>query len=61
MNMVEQLESVRIEDLIEEIVGNIFDEYDDEEEEIKQVDHYTFEVDGLSNIGDMKTLVERWT
>ena len=49
---------VTIEDLIEEIVGNIFDEYDDEEEEIKQVDHYTFEVDGLSNINDVEDIIE---
>ena len=49
---------VTIEDLIEEIVGNIFDEYDDEEEKIKQVDHYTFEVDGLSNINDVEDIIE---
>jgi len=49
---------VTIEDLIEEIVGNIFDEYDDEEEEIRQVDHYTFEVDGLSNINDVEDIIE---
>lgn len=45
---------VTIEDLIEEIVGNIFDEYDDEEEEIKEINAYTYEIDGLTNIDDVE-------
>ena len=45
---------VTIEDLIEEIVGNIFDEYDEEEEEINQLDDHTFIVNGLANIDDVE-------
>ncbi|MGF6906575.1 hemolysin family protein [Fusobacterium sp. PH5-44] len=42
---------VTIEDLIEEIVGDIRDEYDTEEEEyIKQIDEKTYEVDAMIDI-----------
>lgn len=49
---------VTIEDLIEEIVGNIFDEYDEDEEEIKQIDEQTYEIDGLTNIDDVEDEIE---
>jgi putative hemolysin len=49
---------VTIEDLIEEIVGNIFDEYDDEEEEFKQIDELTYEIDGLLSISDVEDVIE---
>lgn len=39
---------VTIEDLIEEIMGNIADEHDDEEPEIKKIDNNTFIVNGLT-------------
>lgn len=45
---------VTIEDLIEEIVGNIFDEYDEVEEDIHQLDEHTYIVNGLSNIDDVE-------
>ncbi len=45
---------VTIEDLIEEIVGNIFDEYDEDEEDIKVIDENTYEIDGLTNIDDVE-------
>ncbi|MCD4826147.1 MAG: hemolysin family protein [Acholeplasmataceae bacterium] len=45
---------VTIEDLIEEIVGNIFDEYDEDEEEIKTINSSTYEIDGLTNIDDVE-------
>lgn len=45
---------VTIEDLIEEIVGNIFDEYDEDEEEIKTINASTYEIDGLTNIDDVE-------
>ena len=49
---------VTIEDLIEEIVGNIFDEYDEFEEEIKQINDNVFEIDGLISIGDVEDAIE---
>ena len=48
---------VTLEDLIESIVGNIIDEYDDEEEEIKQIDDTTFTVDGVTDIDEVNELV----
>jgi putative hemolysin len=44
---------VTIEDLIEEIMGNIFDEYDESAEEIKKIDQNTYLVDGLVSINDI--------
>ena len=38
---------VTLEDVLESIVGNIQDEYDDEEEEISKIDDTTFTVDGV--------------
>jgi putative hemolysin len=44
---------VTIEDLIEEIVGNIYDEYDPIEEEIKQISHNQYMVNGTIAIQDL--------
>lgn len=44
---------VTVEDLIEEIVGDIDDEYDEEEEIIDKIDDNTFLVDGDVNIKDL--------
>ena len=47
---------ITMEDLIESILGNIQDEYDNEEEEIKKVNENSFRVDGatsLDEIGDL--------
>jgi putative hemolysin len=41
---------VTIEDLIEEIVGNILDEYDEEEKEIEKIDDSTFVMDGAVDL-----------
>jgi putative hemolysin len=43
---------VTIEDLIEEVMGNIEDEYDDEEPEIRKIDNNTFIIDGMTPIDD---------
>jgi putative hemolysin len=44
---------VTIEDLIEEIMGNIFDEYDESDEDIKKIDQNTYLVSGLVSINDI--------
>jgi Hemolysins and related proteins containing CBS domains len=43
---------VSIEDLIEEVMGNIEDEYDEDEPDIKKVDNHTFIVKGMLSVGD---------
>lgn len=49
---------VTIEDLLEEIVGEIADEYDREEPEIETVDPDTFRVAGRMSIDDLNDLLE---
>lgn len=44
---------VTTEDVMECIVGNIRDEYDDEEEQVTQIDEKTFTFDGISDIDDV--------
>ena len=44
---------VTLEDLIESILGNIQDEYDDEENETRVVDDHTFLVDGSASLDDV--------
>jgi putative hemolysin len=48
---------VTIEDLIEEVMGNIFDEYDEYEQHIKKLDARTFIVNGLLPIDDVNELL----
>lgn len=48
---------ITIEDLIEEIVGNIFDEYDaEEDEQFKKIDDFTFEISGMIKLDELETL-----
>ncbi|MBR2868979.1 MAG: HlyC/CorC family transporter [Clostridia bacterium] len=48
---------VTLEDILESIVGNIQDEYDDEEEEITKIDETTFTIDGTIDLDEVNELV----
>ncbi len=43
---------VSIEDLIEEVMGNIEDEYDEDEPAINKIDNNTFIIDGMFSLDD---------
>ncbi len=45
---------VTLEDLLESIVGNIQDEYDQEDEEISIINDTTFEVEGITDIEEVE-------
>lgn len=45
---------VTLEDLLESIVGNIQDEYDQEDEEISIINETTFEVEGIADIEEVE-------
>lgn len=47
---------VTLEDLVEEIVGNIWDEYDVEENEIEQLDEGTLRVDGSMELDRLEEI-----
>lgn len=47
---------ITMEDLIESIVGNIQDEYDNEDDEIKQLNEYSFTVDGATSLDEITEL-----
>ena len=51
---------ITMEDILEELVGNIFDEYDDEEEEkeFEKIDDNTFMLSGSMNIFDLRKVLE---
>ncbi len=49
---------VTIEDLLESIVGNIQDEYDNEEEDIVQLDDKTFNFDGTTDIEEVEETLD---
>ena len=48
---------VSMEDLLESIVGDIQDEFDDEEEEIEEVNDSHFIVDGATIIDDVSEII----
>lgn len=47
-----------LEDLIESIVGNIQDEYDNEVEEISKIDETTFTIDGITDLGEVMDILK---
>lgn len=47
---------ITMEDLIESILGNIQDEYDNEDEDIKKVNEYSFSVDGATSLDEIEDL-----
>lgn len=47
---------VTLEDILEAIVGNIQDEYDDEDEEISKINETTFTIDGITNTEEVNEL-----
>ncbi len=47
---------ITMEDLLESIVGNIQDEFDHEEEEIRKVSDNSFTVDGTTPIDEIEDL-----
>lgn len=47
---------ITLEDLIEDILGNIRDEYDDEEDEIRKISDDRFTVDGSASLDDIAQL-----
>ena len=49
---------VTLEDLVESIVGNIQDEYDDEEEDITQTEDGSFTIDGTCDIEEVEEMLD---
>ena len=49
---------VTMEDLLESIVGNMQDEYDNEEEEIEQINDTTYHLDGTSDIREVEEILD---
>ncbi len=49
---------VTMEDILEEIVGNIFDEYDEEDTNIVQQDEKTYIIKGVTPLGDIEDELE---
>ena len=48
---------VTMEDILEELVGNIFDEHDEEELEYELIDENTYLVNGNISIGDLEKII----
>ena len=48
---------ITMEDILEELVGNIFDEYDDEEKDFEKIDDNTFMISGSVTIYDLRKIL----
>src|SRR5690554_2561794 len=48
---------ITLEDLIEEILGNISDEYDEDEIEIQAINEDQYEIEGLIDLDDVEDLI----
>ena len=48
---------VTLEDLLESIVGNIQDEYDNEEADISKIDETTFTIEGITDLEEVEELI----
>lgn len=49
---------ITMEDILEELVGDIFDEYDKEEKEYEQIDSNTYLLSGSMTINDVNKLLD---
>lgn len=49
---------ITIEDLLEEIVGNISDEHDDELNEIEKIDENTYMIKGVTSLSDVEDFLQ---
>ena len=47
-----------MEDIIEELVGNIFDEYDEEEVDYEKIDENTYRISGSVSIHDLRKILD---
>ena len=48
---------ITMEDMLEELVGNIFDEYDDVEKDYEKIDENTFMIEGSVSIYDLRKIL----
>lgn len=49
---------ITMEDILEELVGNIFDEYDEVESEYEKIDENTFLINGSVSISDLRKILD---